>query len=74
MEDTVKFVNNVMYIQNYSKWYRVTAMFTNKTRANNHMAVVNVGEGTDEGVILVASECIFLAGMSDPGLEELPKL
>lgn len=61
-----------LMVKNYDKWYKVTAMFTDRRQCNDYLAAnILTSKGTDdglEGVIRVIGDCIFLAKCSDKGV------
>lgn len=62
-----------LMVRNCYKWYKVTAMFTDKLYCNEYLAVnaaINDGFPSElEGVIRVIGDCIFVAKNSDDGIE-----
>lgn len=73
MDHEIVWAEGCLWISNYNMWYKVTAMFTDIKRANEHMAGVKCESSIDdpdklEGVIAVVNGSIFCARNVDVGV------
>ena len=66
-------IKKYLMVNVLNRWYKVTAMFTDKTRCNEYLSanyVRNAGDKDEfEGVIRIIGVCTFIAKNSDAGVE-----